>query len=82
MIVHSAGEAAIYNNVYFPACEALPAIDALKAESLVLFGQKRRQRSKATSPLSNVIGARSNISLLNVPQVIDVLPLGQRHHSG
>ncbi|CAI0949630.1 Ferric hydroxamate uptake [Serratia quinivorans] len=60
------------------ACASAPAIaadkTADKGETLVVVGQKQTDGVQSYQPLTSVTGTRSETSLLNVPQAIDVVP--------
>lgn len=60
------------------ACASAPAIaadkTADKGETLVVVGQKQSDGVQSYQPLTSVTGTRSETSLLNVPQAIDVVP--------
>lgn len=45
-----------------------------KGETLVVVGQKQTDGVQSYQPLTSVTGTRSETSLLNVPQAIDVVP--------
>ena len=60
------------------ACASAPAFSvdktAEKSETLVVVGQPPSDGVKSYQPLTSVTGTRSETSLLNVPQAIDVVP--------
>ncbi|QGH60350.1 TonB-dependent siderophore receptor [Serratia proteamaculans] len=60
------------------ACASTPAIGAdktaEKGETLVVVGQKQTDGVQSYQPLTSVTGTRTETSLLNVPQAIDVVP--------
>ncbi|MGQ8772951.1 TonB-dependent siderophore receptor [Serratia sp. NA_112.1] len=60
------------------ACASAPAIaadkTADKGETLVVVGQKQTGGVQSYQPLTSVTGTRTETSLLNVPQAIDVVP--------
>ncbi len=60
------------------ACASAPAIGAdkttEKSETLVVVGQKQTDGVQSYQPLTSVTGTRTETSLLNVPQAIDVVP--------
>lgn len=62
------------------ACAAVPAIGAdktaekEKGETLVVVGQASAKGVQSYQPLTSVTGTRTETSLLNVPQAIDVVP--------
>ncbi|CAI1082717.1 TonB-dependent siderophore receptor [Serratia quinivorans] len=60
------------------ACVSTPAIGAdkttEKGETLVVVGQKQSDGVQSYQPLTSVTGTRTETSLLNVPQAIDVVP--------
>ncbi|MGO2436913.1 MAG: TonB-dependent siderophore receptor, partial [Serratia proteamaculans] len=60
------------------ACASAPAIGAdktaQKGETLVVVGQVQTDGVQSYQPLTSVTGTRTETSLLNVPQAIDVVP--------
>ncbi|CAI2791503.1 Ferric hydroxamate uptake [Serratia grimesii] len=60
------------------ACASAPAFSAdktaEKSETLVVVGQPESDGAKSYQPLTSVTGTRTETSLLNVPQAIDVVP--------
>lgn len=60
------------------ACASAPAFSAdktaEKSETLVVVGQPESDGVKSYQPLTSVTGTRTETSLLNVPQAIDVVP--------
>jgi iron complex outermembrane receptor protein len=60
------------------ACASAPAIGADKTadkgETLLVIGQKQADGVQSYQPLTSVTGTRTETSLLNVPQAIDVVP--------
>ena len=62
------------------ACASAPAIGADKTaekepgETLVVVGQASAKGVQSYQPLTSVTGTRTETSLLNVPQAIDVVP--------
>ncbi|MFJ7501402.1 TonB-dependent siderophore receptor [Serratia grimesii] len=60
------------------ACASAPAFSAdktaEKSETLVVVGQPESDGAKSYQPLTSVTGTRTETSLLNVPQDIDVVP--------
>ena len=59
-------------------CASAPAIGAdktaQKGETLVVVGQAQTDGVQSYQPLTSVTGTRTETSLLNVPQAIDVVP--------
>ncbi|MCS4267453.1 TonB-dependent siderophore receptor [Serratia sp. BIGb0163] len=60
------------------ACASVPAIGAdktaEKGETLVVVGQAQADGVQSYQPLTSVTGTRTETSLLDVPQAIDVVP--------
>lgn len=60
------------------ACASAPAIGADKTaqqgETLVVVGQTQTDGVQSYQPLTSVTGTRTETSLLNVPQAIDIVP--------
>ncbi|MGO4742882.1 TonB-dependent siderophore receptor [Serratia quinivorans] len=60
------------------ACASVPAIGAEKTaeegETLLVVGQASTEGTQSYQPLTSVTGTRTETSLLNVPQAVDVVP--------
>jgi iron complex outermembrane recepter protein len=70
------------------ACASAPAIGADKTaekepgETLVVVGQASAKGVQSYQPLTSVTATRTETSLLNVPQAIDVVPRAGAYRSG